>query len=121
MESSIYLEDLEFFGTHGLYEFEKNRAQRFLISLRIFGDFSQAMEEDNIAATVDHSAAYAAVKRTVEVNKFNLIERLASEIASNIFMEFAVATGVEVTVRKQPLDWADKNYGSVGFTARFTR
>jgi dihydroneopterin aldolase len=121
MENNLYLEDLEFSGRHGFHDIEKNCAQKFLISLRIFSDFSAAMESDSIGETVDYSAVYAVVKRTVEGNKFHLIERLAREIATNIFRKFTAVNGVEIGVKKYPLSWANRNYGSIGFTARFTR
>jgi dihydroneopterin aldolase len=121
MENSVYLEDLEFFSKHGLYESERDCVQKFLISVRIFGDFTAAMKSDSIAETIDYSAAYATVKRTVEENRFHLVERLASEISANIFREFTMVTGAEITIKKYPLSWTNKNYGSVGFAAKFTR
>ncbi|MDR1255666.1 MAG: dihydroneopterin aldolase [Puniceicoccales bacterium] len=121
MEDNIFFQDLHFFAKHGFHDLEKKLVQKFSISLRIFGDFSAAMHSDNIAHTIDYSAAYEVIKCTVEGNKFCLIERLAREIALNIFGKFSSATTLEISVKKYPLSWKDKHYGSVGFSAKISR
>jgi dihydroneopterin aldolase len=121
MNDSIFLEDLEFLAKHGLYDFERNHLQKFLVSVRIFGDFSAAARSDNIVDTVDYLSAYAAIKQAVEGNEFYLIERLAGEIASSIFAKFPMVISVEVAITKHPLSLAGIKYGKVGFSAKFSR
>jgi dihydroneopterin aldolase len=120
MDDNIFLEDLEFFCRCGLGESERISPQKFFISLRIFGDFSAAMESDSIADTVNYSAVYDIVKGTVDGNEFRLIERLAGEISSNIFSKFQMVSGAEITIKKAPSSWSGRKYGSVGFSAKFT-
>jgi dihydroneopterin aldolase len=121
MNESIFLEDLEFLARHGVYEFERNQLQKFLISIRIFGDFSAATRSDDIADTVDYSSVYATIKQTVEGNEFNLIERLAGEIASDIFAKFPMAVSLEIEIKKHPLGLSGIKYGKMGFGAKFSR
>ncbi|MDR2721207.1 MAG: dihydroneopterin aldolase [Puniceicoccales bacterium] len=121
MNSSIFLEDLEFQAKHGLWEFERSQLQKFLISVRILGDFSAATRSDDIADTVDYTNAYVTIKQAVEGNEFCLIERLAGEIAFDIFTKFSMVVSVEVTIKKYPFCLAGIKYGSIGFSAKFSR
>lgn len=121
MDDNIFLDNLEFLAKHGLHDFEMDSVQKFLISIRIFGDFLAATRSDNIADTIDYSDAYDVIKRTIEGNKFHIIERLAGEIAANIFGKFSKANYLEIVVKKYPSSWAEKKYGGVGFSAKFSR
>jgi dihydroneopterin aldolase len=121
MDGIIFLEDLEFFAKHGLRDSERVSAQKFLVSIHIFGNFLAATRSDDISHTIDYSAVYDLTKQIVEDNGFHLVERLAGEIAGNIFDKFSMATAVKVTVKKHPLSWASKEYSSIGFSAKFSR
>ncbi|MDR2435811.1 MAG: dihydroneopterin aldolase [Puniceicoccales bacterium] len=121
MDGSIFLEDLEFLARHGVYDFERSQLQKFLVSVRIFGNFSAATRSDDIASTIDYSKVYSAIKQTVEGNEFHLIERLAGEIASDIFAKFPMAVSAEVAIKKHPLSLSGIKYGKIGFSAKFSR
>jgi dihydroneopterin aldolase len=121
MDGVIFLEDLEFFAKHGLRDSERVSAQKFLVSVCIFGNFLAATHSDNISHTIDYSMIYDLIKQIVEGNGFHLVERLAGEIAGNIFDKFSMATAVKVTVKKHPSSWVSKEYGSIGFSAKFPR
>jgi dihydroneopterin aldolase len=121
MNNNIFLDNLEFLAKHGLRDFEMDSMQNFLISIRIFGDFLAATRSDKIADTLDYSDAYDVIKRTIERNKFQIIERLAGEIAANIFVRFSKANYLEIVVKKYPSSWAEKKYRGVGFSAKFSR
>ena len=121
MESSIFLNDLEFFGAHGIYPAEQGNKQRFLVSVELFGDFLQAAQTDDIGYTSDYSAVYNLIKNIAEEQHFGLIEALAHKIGSEILKKFKPVRAITVVVKKFPSSWEDKNYGSIGFRTTITR
>ena len=95
----IFIENLSFFGKHGVSEKERSLEQEFLIDITVETDASSAAASDDLTDTVDYSALAAIAKEVVEANSFFLIEKLAERIVSRI-LEDARILKVEVTVRK---------------------
>ncbi|MDE6432256.1 MAG: dihydroneopterin aldolase [Opitutales bacterium] len=121
MRNSIFLNDLEFFGTHGVYSLEHNCKQRFLVSIEMEGNFSKAAQTDNLEDTINYSTTYKIVQKIIETQHFNLIETLADNIAHTILDEFKSVHAVTVIVKKFPATWVDRNYGNVGVKTTITR
>ncbi len=121
MVTSIFFNELEFFGTHGWYTNERNLKQKFLISLQLFGDFSRAMYTDDINDTINYSSVYSLVKEVVEQNSFKLIETLARTIVEVLFTNFQTIQQANITVKKFPKTWDNKNYGDIGFQVTISR
>lgn len=121
METSIFLNDLEFFGKHGVYQNEHRSNQRFTISVEIYGNFLNAMQSDELKYTVNYSTVYTIIKQTVEDNNFLLIEKLAYTISQNIFQKFESAQKIYISIKKFPISWSNKSYGNVGFSTTISR
>lgn len=94
----ILLQNMMFYGYHGVYEHEREMGQRFAVDAELSLDLARAGESDDIADSLDYVAAYEAVRATVENNKFHLLEALAEHIASAL-LKGQVAQ-VTVRVRK---------------------
>ena len=103
-------------GRHGVLAEEQVRAQPFEVDLRIEADLSTAAVTDRLEDTVDYGLVTEAVARTVELESYRLLERLADRIAG-ICLSLTPVTAVEVTVRKlrPPVP---VQVGSVGITIR---
>lgn len=90
---------IEAFGHHGAFDFERRDGQPFRIDLELGVDVRSAAQSDDLSDTVDYGMLVAQVKRAVESDPVNLIERLAQRIA-----ELCLADGrvqwAEVTVHK---------------------
>jgi dihydroneopterin aldolase len=95
------------FGYHGVFESEKKVGQEFIVDLSIKKDLSIAGQSDALVDTVDYGAIAIRTKELIESGSFNLIERLATEIAEVLKREFDLA-GIDVTVHKPsaPIDIA---------------
>ena len=87
---------MEFMARHGVFAWEKETPQLFRLSLTMETDLMAAGESDNLADTVNYGEIYLQVKRLVEENTFDLIEKLAAEIASAVLGREQVSA---VTVR----------------------
>lgn len=86
-------------GRHGVLAEEQARAQPFEVDLRLEADLTVAAASDRLEDTVDYGLLTEAVARAVELESYQLLERLADRIAS-ICMSIGKVTAVEVSVRK---------------------
>ena len=112
MTDRILLAGMAFQARHGVHDWEKVQPQRFEVDVELAVDVQQAGLDDDIAWTVDYSAAYEAIRQIVESTTFNLIEALAEAIAHEILGRQPLVQDVVVRVRKPqvqlggPLDYA---------------
>ena len=99
MADKLLLEDVRFYGQHGLTRAEQVVGAWFSVDVELAVDLSSAMVSDQVAATVDYGLV---ARRIVEIgtkNRVNLIERLAGMIVEAMLREFP-AQQVRVRVRK---------------------
>lgn len=103
-------------GRHGVLAEEQARSQPFEVDVRLEVDLAAAAASDRIEDTVDYGVLTEAVARTVELESFQLLERLADRIA-RICLSMSEVEAVEVTVRKMrpPIQ---VHVSSVGVTLR---
>lgn len=101
---------MRFEGRHGVLDWEKVTPQPFEVDVILRADLSAPAERDEIGATVDYAALFDLVRGVVEGPSYDLVEALASEIASAVLAatDPAIADEVEVRVRKPkaPIDGA---------------
>ncbi len=86
-------------GRHGALPEEQLRSQPFEIDLRLEADLTKAAASDRLEDTVDYGLLTEAVARTVELESYRLLERLADRIAG-VCISLSGVTAVEVSVRK---------------------
>jgi len=99
LSDKILLENMMFYGFHGVYEYERTIGQRFFVDVEYEVDTRPAGVTDNLEDTIDYTAIYALIKETVEKKQFQLLEALAEHIAGEILKQKAIAS-VTVRVRK---------------------
>ena len=106
----ISLTGISAFGHHGVYDFERQQGQQFVVDVSCTLDLSSAASTDDLGQTTDYGALAQAVAADVERDPLNLIEALADRIALTCLRYDAVQC-VEVTVHKpqapMPVDVAD--------------
>lgn len=96
----IIIKNLEVFGYHGVFEEEAILGQKFLISAKIFMDTRKAGKTDDLKESIDYGEVCQVIKKLVETERYQLIERLAEEIAQKILLTYSIVNEVEVTVKK---------------------
>jgi len=105
MADRLLLEDVRFYGQHGLTRAEQAVGAWFSVDAELALDLEPAAVSDDLGAAIDYGAV---AKRVVEIGtgpRVNLIERLAGLMAEALLREFP-AREVRVRVRKltAPLD-----------------
>lgn len=87
------------FGRHGVLDEEQARSQPFEVDLRLEVDLTAAATSDRLEDTVDYGSLTEAIARTIELESYRLVERLADRIVG-VCLSVHGVQAVEVTVRK---------------------
>src|SRR5699024_7299636 len=78
----IILNQLSFYGYHGLFQEEKQLGQRFLVDATLNVSLKQAGKTDEMQQSIDYGAAFTLIEQVVTGDPKNLIEAVAEEIAA---------------------------------------
>lgn len=96
----ILLNNLGFYGYHGLLKEEATLGQKFFIDMELYLSTRQAGLTDDMNKSVSYADVYELVKDIVENKRFNLLEALAENIASEVLDKFTLVEGLMVRVKK---------------------
>ena len=99
MSSKICIIDLEVFFHVGVPDAERALAQRLQLNLELEFDFSAAARSQDLAETIDYHAVCQRLLKFGDGRSWKLIEKLATDIANTILIEFKPAA-VTVEVKK---------------------
>lgn len=77
MRQKIQLTGLRVFGHHGVFEFEKQNGQEFVIDVSVWVDATDAVAKDDVAGTVHYGELADAIAANVAGEPVDLIETLA--------------------------------------------
>ena len=97
---SIILKNMIFFGHTGVFEEEKAKGQKFVITIEIRFDRIKGCDTDELADTADYSVICEKAKEIVENDDGNLIEHLGQKLADMVLAEVPAASSCVVTVGK---------------------
>ncbi|QYM77300.1 dihydropteroate synthase [Leucobacter luti] len=95
----ITLTGLEVFAHHGVFDFERERGQRFVIDAEVSVDLSAAAAGDALAQTVHYGELASAIVAAVERDPVDLIETVAERIAG-VALRFPGVREARITVHK---------------------
>jgi dihydroneopterin aldolase len=96
----LHMEDIVFYGYHGVFKEENTLGQVFQVSISAELDLKQAGVHDDLNQTIHYAEVYEAIKAIVEGPPFKLIEAVAEAIASRLLANYAKIESITVRVRK---------------------
>lgn len=96
----IYLNEMEFYGYHGVLPEETRLGQRFRVNIIAETDFQEAGLTDNLEKTVSYADIYTLSKEIVEGQPYKLIEAVAEQLAGSILKQFTRIRRITVKVIK---------------------
>ncbi|MGV1007619.1 MAG: 2-amino-4-hydroxy-6-hydroxymethyldihydropteridine diphosphokinase [Dermatophilaceae bacterium] len=99
MSDRIALVGIAATGYHGVLAVERSTGQRFVVDVSIEADLRRAGASDQLRDTVDYATVAPRIVAHIEGEAYDLIERLADVIASDLLTSELVVA-VEVTVHK---------------------
>jgi len=96
----IYVNQMEFYGYHGVFPEETRLGQRFAVDLTVELDLSKAGKSDELEHSINYAELYQACKEIVEGKPFKLVEAIAEKIAGTILERFSLVEACHVKVIK---------------------
>ena len=101
----IFLEDLRFYGHHGVTRDQQSVGAWFSVDAEMAVDLGPAAASDDVRSTVDYGLVATRIVEVCTKERVNLIERLAGRVAQALLGEFPCEE-VRVRIRKltPPMD-----------------
>ncbi|PZM97505.1 MAG: dihydroneopterin aldolase [Actinobacteria bacterium] len=110
MTDRITLTGLRVRGRHGVFDFERDQGQDFVVDVALDLDLAPAARSDDLADTVDYGELARRLAAIVAGEPVNLIETLAERLAAECLADQRVRVAT-VTVHKPqapiPHEFAD--------------
>lgn len=119
MRDRIALTGLRAFGRHGVYDFEREQGQDFVVDVVLELDIRPAAASDSVADTVHYGDLADRLVAILSGEPVKLLETLVSRLAEECLTDSAVMAA-EVTVHK-PLAPIPHPFGDVAVTIRRER
>ena len=101
--STISLNGLEFKSKIGLYDFEKENGNTFIVNISV--EVDKIMYDDSIEGTLDYSSLFSIIDREMS-KEYNLIETVAHRISSNLHSQIKniKLCRLEIIKKNPPID-----------------
>lgn len=96
----IFVNQMEFYGYHGVFPEETRLGQRFVVDLMVLVDLRKAGETDELEHSVNYGELYQVCKEVVEGKPYKLVESVAEKIAETVLKQFTLVTEVTIKVIK---------------------
>ncbi|MFS0784171.1 dihydroneopterin aldolase [Bacillus sp. 1P06AnD] len=84
----IYVNQMEFYGYHGVLPEETKLGQRFKVDLTVELDVSAAGKNDDLNRSVNYAELFEVTREIVEGKPYQLIEAVAERIAEAVLDSF---------------------------------
>jgi dihydroneopterin aldolase len=95
----IALTGLRAHGHHGVYAFERDRGQTFLVDAVLELDTAPAAADDDLERTVNYAELAQRLYAVLSGEPVNLLETLAQRLA-DVCLAYPLVDAVEITVHK---------------------
>lgn len=96
----IFLNQMEFYGYHGVYPEETKLGQKFIVDVVLEVDLKEAGKTDDLTKTINYAEVHEIVKAVVEGSPLNLVEAVAERIAGKLLSNFPLINSSTIKVVK---------------------
>lgn len=103
MMDKVFLRQLAAPVYIGVYPEELKEPQIIYIDLEINLNIAAAAQNDDLSCTVDYAAVYHFMMNYLPVNRYRLLETLATQLADTLMTQFP-CLGLCLTITKHPKD-----------------
>lgn len=97
----LLLQQLHFFGHHGVSEAERRAGGVFIVDLEVETETGRSASSDEVRDAVNYVDLHQVVRRVVEDGEFHLLEALAARLAEEL-LKLPMVARVHLRVTKPP-------------------
>lgn len=107
MEGYLKIRNYRIQCTMGLLEHEKKEKQEILVDLYVKTDFSECVQTDSVADTLDYRELGKTIEEVAQAEHFNLLETYAHEALHALFSQYSIAWAKIRVKKKSAIPFAD--------------
>ncbi|MBB6455270.1 dihydroneopterin aldolase [Salirhabdus euzebyi] len=96
----IHINEMSFYGYHGLFPEENKLGQRFIVDVTLYLNLQKAGTSDDMNDSVNYGDVYELTKEIVEGKAKKLIEAVGEKVAQALLNRFSILEAVKVKVTK---------------------
>lgn len=96
----ISLNEMVFYGFHGVHVEERSLGQRFVVSVTLYTDDALDSSIRHLEDTIDYTKVYDEIRDIMESRQFQLLESCANTIADKLIQDFALLTKLKICIQK---------------------
>jgi len=96
----IRLNEMVFYGYHGVHDEERRLGQRFVVSATLYTDDALDSAIRNLEDTVDYTKVYSDIREIMETSQFHLLESCANTIADKLIKDFPLIRKLKICIQK---------------------
>ena len=96
----IHLNDMVFYGYHGVHAEERKLGQRFTVTCHLETENSLDDKIHHLKDTIDYTKVFKIIKNNLENEKFELLEICARTIIDIIMERFEKVKKVTISIKK---------------------
>ncbi|MBC8384024.1 MAG: dihydroneopterin aldolase [Candidatus Cloacimonetes bacterium] len=96
----IHLNEMVFYGHHGVHPEERKLGQRFIVNFSYETDHKHDQKLEHIDDTIDYTKVFQIIKNILENKEFLLLENCANTILDSILSSFSKIIHAKVRIRK---------------------
>jgi dihydroneopterin aldolase len=96
----IKLNEMVFYGYHGVQEEERTLGQRFIVSVTLYTNPSIDKGIRRLEDTIDYTKVYDVIKEIMESQQFYLLENCANTIADKLLTDFPLLEKLTICIHK---------------------
>lgn len=111
MDDFIFIEELILEGTHGVWDDEKKKPQKFSLSAKVFLDSFPC--EDNLEKTISYVSLVKEIECAFHKKAHALIEILSEEIAFHLLLKYPLIKQIDLKIYKTKMKLSHV-YDSIG-------
>jgi len=97
--ATIRIHDLRLRAIIGINDWEREALQDIVLNIAFDFDETKAAQSDDLADTIDYKSLKKRIIRLVEASRYNLIEKLGTEVL-NLIMEEPKITSAQIRLDK---------------------
>ena len=99
MKTAILLKNLKFRAFHGVMPQEQSVGNEFMVNVKVYYPFEDAMCSDSLAGTISYAEIYEVIRGQMAIPSA-LLEHVAGRIRSGLLKKFPEITGGYIRIEK---------------------